>query len=130
MPLSPDITNILTDPDVGGGQQFTVVRQRITRKLNGAGTSVVTRTTCKGNIQPAQAIDLQQMPEEDRTSQTIVIRSTFHFSLGVDGTGWYEPPDEVVYSGKTYKVNRVDDWDAWGFTTAWAILRKDVVASV
>lgn len=124
--LFPDVTEILVDPDIGGGLEFTAVRTTKHRTLRGELETEIEETVCRGNIQPAQPEDLEQMPQEDRKQTVIVIRSTFHFQLGSDGDGEYTLPDEVKFDGKRYKINRVDDWSPWGFTTAWAVHRREV----
>lgn len=129
MPNLPDVTFLLDDPDLGGGVAFTVIRQsRILSLVSDA--SVTTESIqATGNIQPAQPEDLQQLPEEQRHETVIVIRSTFNFRLASEENGVQYLPDEVEYNGNRWKVTRVDQWAAWGFTTAWATLRREVTVS-
>ena len=126
MPLSPDVTELLTDPELGGGLEFTVIRKTTRNTIDGRVTEV---TTIKGtgNIQPPSAYDLQLTHEEQSSEPMIVIRSTTEFSMGSNnGTGSvYCEPDEVVAMGKRWKIKRLDDWSAWGFTSAWFTLMKD-----
>lgn len=125
----PDVTFLLDDPALGGGVAFTVVRQsRVLSLLSDA--SVTTEyIPATGNIQPAQPEDLQQLPEEQRHETVIVIRSTFKFRLASDVNGVQHLPDEIDYHGNRWKVTRVDQWAAWGFTTAWATLRREVTVN-
>lgn len=129
MPNLPDVTFLLDDPDLGGGVAFTVIRQSRILSLV-SDVSVTTESIqATGNIQPAQPEDLQQLPEEQRHETVIVIRSTFNFRLASEENGVQYLPDEVEYNGNRWKVTRVDQWAAWGFTTAWATLRREVTVS-
>lgn len=129
MPNLPDVTFLLDDPDLGGGVAFTVIRQSRILSLV-SDVSVTTESIqATGNIQPAQPEDLQQLPEEQRHETVIVIRSTFNFRLASEEDGVQYLPDEVEYNGNRWKVTRVDQWAAWGFTTAWATLRREVTVS-
>lgn len=130
MILSPDVTEILDDPEIGGGQKFTVFRRKATNGIDGVmkKTEIFQHT---GNVQPASPDDLQLLSEEERSSPTIVIRSTFMFQMG-ENTGanaTYTEPDEVQAMGHVWKISRLDPWNAWGFTTAWFTLRKDGVVN-
>jgi hypothetical protein len=117
----PDVTDLLDDPDVGGGQPFQVERTTGTR-ANGKkvpGVPVVHKTT--GNIQPAQPKELERLPEEDRVKAIVAIRSTFTFQTGSDDGGKaYTDPDVIIISGIRYRVLKIDDWSAYGFHCAFA----------
>ena len=124
--LMPDVTEIIDDPEIGGGQPFDVVRQIRHRTLAaGKNEQVINKWLhATGNIQPAGEDALQLMPEEDRSSKTIVIRAKFAFQLGNDNASSYTPADIVIYIGEVYKVTRLEDWSSWGFQTAYATLQK------
>ena len=124
--LNPDVTDLLDDPELGGGVAFTVVRQTRRRTLSAYQDEEVTpeKFTATGNIQPAQEEALNLLPEEDRSERVIVIRSTFVFQLGHDDGSEYVQPDFVIYDDAVWKVERMDHWTAWGFTVAYAVLQK------
>ena len=127
--LNPDVTELLDDPDLGGGESFTVVRETRRRSLaaNQSEQVIRRRFAVTGNVQPAQTEDLQLLPEENRSERVIVIRSKFTFELGTDGKSSYAPADLIIYDGKVWKATRVDHWSAWGFTTTYAVLQRGVV---
>ena len=126
----PDVTEVIDDPDLGGGQPFQVVRQVRRRTLQaGASESIHNEhINLTGNIQPAQTDDLQLLPEEDRKTRTIVIRALFAFQLGSDAQTSYTPADIVIFHDEVYKVIRIDDWSNWGFQTAYASFQKGMTA--
>ena len=116
--LFPDVTEILDDPEVGGGVAFQVIRTTNTRKINGVTQSKET-FQATGNIQPAGK-QTQASTPEDLLSEEIVIRSTFVFQTGVNNGNTFLGPDEVIYQGETWRITKVDNWSEWGFTTAYA----------
>ena len=120
--LMPDVTELLDDPDLGGGEAFTVVRDTRTRSLEASAQGAISRVRidATGNIQPAQTEDLQLLPDEDRSEETIVIRSVLSFQLGSDGHASYTLPDIVLYDNRAWKVIRIDHWQSWGFNTVYA----------
>ena len=112
----PDVTEILYDPEVGGGQAFQVIRNAAVRKLGGYEKTTTTYDAV-GNIQP-QTMTNQASTLEDLLSETIVIYSTFAFQTGSNtGTSIVEA-DIVVYNDLHWRVTGVDNWSAWGFTRA------------
>lgn len=120
--LNPDVTELLDDPELGGGVSFLVIREQRRRTLV-AGSSeqvTITKITATGNIQPADIEALQLFPEEDRSDKVIVIYTKFAFQLGADGDSEYMPADIVIYDHMAWKVTRVNHWSKWGFTIAYA----------
>lgn len=126
--LNPDVTELLDDPDLGGGVAFTVYRQTRKRTLAAGQNEKVSseKLDATGNIQPAGEEALNLLPEEDRSERVIVIRSTFIFQLGNDEAHSYTPSDLVIYDDAVWKVTRMDHWTQWGFTTAYAVLQRGV----
>lgn len=120
----PDITELLDDPDVGGGQSFQVERTSGIRANGKKVPSTPTLHNATGNIQPAQPKELERLPEEDRKKNVIAIRSTFNFQMGSDDGGKaYTDPDVVIIGGKRYRVLKIDDWSLYGFQCAFATLQ-------
>lgn len=124
--LNPDVTELLDDPELGGGESFTVIREERRRTLVAGASEQVTMTKLQatGNIQPAGEEALQLIPQEDQSDQMIVIYTKFIFQLGEDGYGEYKPADRVIYDNNLWKVMRVNHWTKWGFTIAYAVKQE------
>lgn len=123
--LQPDVQFLLDDPDLGGGVPFTVTRITWERVYGHEKEKKREVFRASGNVQPAGSTDLQTMPDEDRRNGVIVIRSTFGFQTGEDRGDTFIGADEVVVQGHVWRITRVEHWDAWGFTTAYATLKKE-----
>ena len=117
--LMPDVTEILDDPEVGGGEPFQVRRVTNTRKLGGV-TRTETVYDVTGNIQPLEK-DVQSSTVEDLLTESIVVRATFEFKVGTNQGGVsFDGEDEILWDGKIWRVTRVENWSKWGFTMAYA----------
>jgi len=116
----PDVTELLSDPEVGGGQPFQVERTAGVRANGKKVPDAPTIHEAIGNIQPAQPKELERLPEEDRVKAIIAIRSTFVFQSGADSGKTYTDPDVVIIGGNRYRVLKIDDWSAYGFQCAFA----------
>ena len=115
----PDVTEILDDPEVGGGEPFQVVRYTGRRTL-GTITKEAQTFDLTGNIQP-QDMASQSSTAEDLLTENIVVYAKFGFQTGSnDGSNVYTSADEILYDGKRYRVTRVNDWHKWGFSIAYA----------
>lgn len=122
--LMPDVTDILNDPEVGGGVEFDVTRVSAVRVREGYSRTISTFHAI-GNIQP-QEMSNQPSTAEDLLNESIVVYSTFAFQTGSNnGTSIIEA-DIVEYDGLRWRVTRVDDWSAWGYTRAYATRIMDV----
>lgn len=123
--MQPDVTEIINDPDIGGGQAFTVQRKTVTR-IRGGATEATETINAVGNIQPAQDIDLQQMNLEDTSNEVIVIYTTTKLQTGSNhGGSTFTAADEVIFGGERWRVLRVMPWTAWGFVIAYATKVKE-----
>lgn len=123
--LLPDVTDILIDPDVGGGQSFQVIRYTNTRVLGGVSRSSETFDLF-GNVQP-QDKSTQTSTSENTLNETIVIYAEFAFQVGENSGGTtFKGPDEVLYDGKRYRVMSVNNWSKWGFSIAHATRVMDM----
>ena len=123
--LLPDVTEIINDPDVGGGVSFRVRRTTNTRTMAGV-SQAHQMIDLTGNIQP-QDKSTRPSTAEDVLNEGIVVRALFEFSTGInDGGVSFTGPDEILYLGNTYRVTRVNDWSRWGFSTAYADRVLDV----
>lgn len=118
MSLLPDVTEILDDPEVGGGVSFTVERVVNTRH-HGNVTQSTETYQCTGNIQPAGKSS-QTSTTEALLTEDIQIYTTFPLSTGINNGLTFTESDRVLYDGKTWKVTSVQNWEKWGFTIGTA----------
>lgn len=124
--LMPDVTEILNDPEVGGGQAFRVLRNSAVRSRGGyIKTPTVYNAT--GNVQPQDKSN-QSSTTEDLLTETIVAYSTFCFQTGSNTGSAIVEADIILYDDKQWRVTRVDDWSKWGYTRAYATRVKEMVA--
>lgn len=120
----PDVTAILYDPEVGGGQEFQVERNTLVR-VRGGYSKTATLFNAIGNIQPQEDSN-QTSTSEDLLNESIVIYSTHFFQTGSNnGTDKVES-DIVLYDGHRWRVTRVDDWSKWGWSRAYATKIRDI----
>ena len=125
--LMPDVTEIINDPEIGGGQPFQVRRVSNTRVLGGVTRNVETIDLI-GNIQP-QDMSSQSSTVEDTLNETIVIYANFGFQTGENtGDSPFTGADEILYDGKVYRVTSVNNWSEWGFSIANATRVRDYIA--
>ena len=123
--LFPDVTEILDDPELGGGVSFTV-RRVTNRRVLGSVEREENLIPCTGNIQPVSK-DIQASTTEDLLTENIVIRAVFEFKTGENQGGVsFDGPDEILWDGKVWRVTRVDNWSKWGFSVAYASKVMDV----
>ena len=127
MALLPDITGLLDDPDVGGGQAFTIIRTTVQRSKGRASTPTVRRIPATGSVQPVGENTLNQLPEGDREDAVYIIRSLTPFQNGSSSGTEDVLPDEVEYCGERYKLLKTKEWRAWGMNVA--ILTRSLPAS-
>lgn len=116
--LMPDVTSILYDPEVGGGQPFQVIRNTSVRSRSGY-TKTPETFDAVGNIQP-QSDSAQASTPEDILTETIVIYSTFFFQKGSNNGDSIVEADIVLYDGFRWRVTSVDNWSKWGYSRAYA----------
>lgn len=117
---NPDITMLLDDPDVGGGQEFTILRIT-TGRVKGRDQVLNKQTIhATGSVQPADQNALEQLPEADRENDVKIFRTTEPIQDGsTDGEG-STLSDELIYNGDHYKVLKTKDWSQWGMYVAFA----------
>lgn len=127
MALQPDITSLLLDPELGA-QSFTINRTMGSWK-KGRFIEEVTVIKAIGNIQPATAEELEQLPEGDRRKGVIVIRTPTPIYETQDAMTTDEPSqtpakehatDEIVWRGNAYKVLSAMMWADFGWYEAFA----------
>ena len=118
MALLPDITGLLDDPDVGGGQAFVIIRTTVQRRKGRASTPTVERIPATGSVQPVSENQLEQLPEGDRDQADYIIRSTTPFQDGSSSGTETVLPDEIEYDGERYKLLKTKEWHKWGMHVA------------
>jgi len=116
--LMPDVTEILIDPELGGGVSFDVIRRRNVR-TGGSVTQTEERLSGVGNIQPENK-STQSSTVESPLYESIVVYSTFIFQTGSNSYSEFIEPDEIIHNGITYRITSVNNWQEWGFTIAHA----------
>lgn len=116
--LNPDVTEILDDPELGGGLAFLIRRPKQVR-VKGSVELVTEEIPATGNIQPAEKTATPNA-NEDQLNERIVIRTTAYIQAGTrDATGVYQA-DEIIFKGIRWRVTQVENWIDWGFTSAYA----------
>ena len=113
--LLPDITTLLYDPDVGGGQPFTIKRTTISYRKGRYEESAPEYIQAAGSVQPSGVNPLSQQPEADRDDAVYIVRTRTALQMGsqnADGTTVLS--DEIIYNGEHYKILSVKEWQARG----------------
>ena len=120
-----DISSAIFDPELGC-VAFTVERISYTRTREGT-TSRSTTARAMGCIHPGTPEMIRLLPEEEREEQFIAIYTDYALSTGTpESTGVsFIGPDRVHWSGKTWRVVRVRDWELFGYYQAYAVLMRE-----
>ena len=121
-----DITSAVFDPELGC-TAFTVERITWTRSRSGT-TSRSTAARAMGCIHPGTPEMIQLLPEEERAEEFIAIYTDYALSTGTpEGTGAssFTGADRVHWSGKTWRVVRVRDWQNFGYYQVYAVLMHE-----
>ena len=116
--LNPDVTEILVDPELGGGVPFTVIRT-LNVRTGGNVRQTVQEINAVGNIQPENK-SIQSSTTEDPLAESIVIYTMFIFQTGSNSYSEFTEPDEILYNGVKYRITSVNNWKEWGFTIGHA----------
>ena len=118
------LSAIVTDPEMGGSA-FHVSRKTYTRELGEVILSAVAGFTAAGSVQPASSEDLALLPQEERSEDTIILLSPFHFRLGEVSDLDFTTTDEIVWRGQRYRVIKVKSWGPQGgYYKAWAVRQR------
>lgn len=118
--LLPDITDLLDDPEVGGGQAFVILRRTSVRRKGREGTKTEEKIPATGSVQPAGESVLEQLPEADRDNDVRIFRTTTPIQMGHSTGEGATFADEIEYNGEYFKVLRDKKWAAWGMYVAFA----------
>ena len=115
-----DISTILTDPELGAAP-FTVYRHTY-RRERGESTPVSARVIqAEGCLHPAVPASLEQLPEEYRTSEILVIYTRQSLSMGENFGPIYTLADQLEALGKRWRVIKVKNWSHQGYFQAYAV---------
>lgn len=131
MGLLPDITGLLDDSDVGGGQQFTIIRTTVPRKNGRADVAHATqeRIPATGSVQPSGVDALEQLPEGDRENAEFIVRTTTPIQNGSSSGSAEILQDEVEYLGVRYKLLKTKEWQQWGMYVGFFLRSPPSAAS-
>ena len=106
--LHPDVTALLLDPDLGA-QPFSVTRY-VTMMKQGKPVTEEETLLAVGSIQPAKEEELSQLPEGDRITGAIVIRTPTEI----------RQTDSIFWGGRGWKVLSVNRYAQHGYYEAYA----------
>lgn len=103
-----DVSDLLSDPDF---VDPCILIHRVA-VVNEFGENVTTETCVKtvGSVQPASGKVISRLPDSLRVAN---LRSFWiRAEIVADGDARY--PDLIVFRGKRYQVQTVDDWENYG----------------
>ena len=121
-----DITSAIFDPELGS-TAFTVERITYTRSRSGT-TSRSATFRAVGCIHPGTPEMLQLLPEEEKAEEFIAVYTDYPLSAGTPeeaGAVSFTAPDRILWNGRTWRVVRVRDWQAFGYYQAYAVLMHE-----
>lgn len=116
------VTDAIFDPELGCSA-FTVERITYTRSRTGTASRSQTAQAI-GTVHPGTPEMLQLLPEEERTDSFIAIYTDYPLSTGTpegSGASSYVGADRIHWGGRTWRVVRVRDWQAFGYYQALAV---------
>ena len=117
-----EISSALFDPELGC-TAFTVERITWTRSRSGT-TSRTETAQAMGCIHPGTPEMIQLLPEEEKAEEFIAIYTDYALSTGTPeeaGASSFTGPDRIQWNGRTWRVVRVRDWQAFGYYQALAV---------
>ena len=121
-----DISTAILDPELGC-TAFTV--ERITYTRSRTGTSSRSQTAqAMGCVHPGTPEMLQLLPEEERSEAFIAVYTDYPLSTGTPetyGVSSFTGPDRIHWAGKTWRVVKARDWDAFGYYQAYAVMMHE-----
>lgn len=105
---SIDVSDLMSDPDFA--DVLSVERNTLAVSQFGRGITTIQTYPFMGVVQAPNADVLQQLPDEERVRGSIQVYTTFRLYSVTDSTS----PDVVVWKGRHYVVQQIDDWTNWG----------------
>lgn len=104
-----DLSFILDDPELGG-VAFQILRKVYKRQSGEVADYFDTTIETTGNIQPARADQIAQLPEEYRNEEAIVVYSKVHMTLGENYGSWHTGADRIVWNNDEWRLVKVEPW--------------------
>ena len=78
-----------------------------------------------GVIYPGNAQMIDQLPEEHKHDDFIVVFSDTKLSLGVKDGGRFTAPDRIRWNGEIWRVVRIRNWSMFGYHQGVAVRVRD-----
>lgn len=119
-----NVRDLMTDSDFA--TSYTVLRTKGKWEKGRFIKSKPTKLKYFGPVQPATTDELQQIPEADRTQETMKFMCAppkkifITREIGGDETADGAISDHIIWDGNLYKVIRVMNWRHHGYTRAFA----------
>ena len=120
------VTDAILDPELGC-TAFTVERITYTRSRTGT-TSRTETAQAMGCIHPGTPEMLQLLSEEEKAEEFIAIYTDYPLSTGTpeaSGASSFTGPDRIRWNGRTWRVVKVRDWNAFGYYQAYAVMMHE-----
>ena len=119
-----DITTVLKDPDLGS-TVFEVVRTVYRREMGTVAEEGQEVYEAVGCIHPGTAEQINQLPEEERREEFIVVYTETALSMGMNEGTIYSGPDRIRWSGKEWRLVKLKPWSMFGFVQGFAVLTDE-----
>lgn len=103
-----DVTDLLTDPDFV--DPVCIINRTPTINSFGENVLVEASNQTVGSVQPASGKTISRLPEALRVANV----SEFWVKGQIIADGTYTYPDILVFQGRRYQVQTVQDWGNWG----------------
>lgn len=110
----PNVSEVLLDRALGA-HALTIIRTR-GAWADGRFEKEQVRMPVYGSVQSAPGAEVAARPEGGRAEDALILRTTER--LFATGTEPGAIGDEIEYGGARYKVTKVCDWSAYGYTEA------------
>ena len=116
-----DITTVLKDPELGS-TAFEVVRTMYRREMGAVAKEEREVIEAVGCIHPGTAEQINQLPEEDRREEFIVVYTETGLSMGTNEGREYSGPDRIQWNGQLWRLVKLKPWTGFGFVQGYAVL--------
>ena len=115
-----NVSRVLHSKNFAQPAGFSVYRKSGGSWISGRFVQTETQITLQGVITPATAKELLQLPEGDRITGTMCIRSDeqIYTTRNGDSPG---TSDEIVWNNERYRISSVLPWSDFGYWKAFAV---------
>lgn len=117
-----DVTELLSDPDFVDEMQ--IVRRKPTVSEFGENVLVESVVQTIGSIQPVSGKELQRLPDALRVMNV----ASFWVKGEIVSDGTCKYPDLLVFKGKRYAVQIINDWTHFGQGWSQGLAVREVIA--